>query len=74
MLNLLTAILAIASLLIIIGAFAFLGWNYLDYIIGAWNWAVQSYNALIETVPSWAFVIVGATLVLAFLGILVRLL
>lgn len=72
--SLLTAILAIAGLIIIIAACAFLGWNYLDYIINAWNWVTEAYNALIETVPGWAFVIVGATLVLAFLGILVRLL
>ena len=70
----LSAILAIASLILIIAAVAFLGWTYLDYIISAWNWMVESYNALIETVPGWAFVIVAATLVLAFLGILVRLL
>ena len=70
----LTAILAIAGLIIIIAAVAFLCWNYLDYIISAWNWVVEAYNVLVETVPGWAFVIVGATLVLAFLGILVRVL
>lgn len=70
----LTAILAIAGLIIIIAAVAYLGWNYLDYIINAWNWVVESFNALVSTVPAWAFVIVGAALFLAFLGILVRIL
>ena len=70
----LTAILCIGALLIIIGACAYLGWNYLDYIINAWNWVVQAFNAIIATVPSWAIIIVGASLLLAFLGILVRIL
>ena len=70
----LTAILAIAGLIIIIAAVAFLSWNCLDYIITAWNWVTEAYNALIDTVPGWAFIIFGAALVLAFLGILVRLL
>ena len=70
----LTVILCIAALLIIIGACAYLGWNYLDYVINAWNWVVEAYNAIIATVPPWAFVIVGASLLLAFLGILVRIL
>lgn len=70
----LTAILAIAGLIIIIAAVAYLGWNYLDYIVNAWNWVAESFNALVSTVPAWAFVIVGAALFLAFLGILVRIL
>ena len=70
----LTAILAIAGLIIIIAAVAYLAWNYLDYIVNAWNWVAEAFNALVATVPGWAFVIVGAALLLAFLGILVRIL
>ena len=70
----LTAILAIAGLIIIIAACAWLGWNYLDYVIAAWNWVSSAFNALISTVPAWAVIIVSASLFLAFLGILVRVL
>ena len=70
----LSAILAIAGLIIIIAAVCYLCWNYVDYIINAWNWVVEAYNALVATVPGWAFAIVGAALLLAFLGILVRIL
>lgn len=47
----LSAILAIAGLIIIVAAVAYLCWSYIDYIINAWNWVVEAYNALIATDP-----------------------
>lgn len=70
----LSAILSIAGLIIIVAAVAFLFWNYIDYVINAWNWVFEAFNALISTVPAWAVVMVVAALFLAFLGILVRIL
>lgn len=67
-----TAVLAIAAILVIVGAVVWLCWNYSDYIITAWNWMAEAYNVLISTVPGWALVAFSAALLLAFLGILVR--
>lgn len=72
--SILTAVLSIAGLLLVIAACAWLGWNFFDYVVTAWNWAVSAYNALISTVPGWALIIVSATLFLAFLGIIVKVL
>lgn len=70
----LTAIISIGAALVIIVAISYFMWTYSDYVITAWYWCVDAYNALIATVPSWAIVIFGAALFLAFLGLLVRLL
>lgn len=69
-----TAVLAIAAILIVVGAVVWFGWNYADYIIAAWNWVVEAYNALLATVPAWAIVMFTATIFLCFLAILVRVL
>lgn len=70
----LTAIIAIGAALVIGIAISYFMWTYSDYIITAWYWCCDAYNALIATVPSWAMVMFGAALFLAFLALLVRLL
>lgn len=69
-----TAILAIAAILLLIGAVAWFIWTYGDYVIIAWNWVLEAFQALLSGVPSWAVPFFAAALFLAFLGILVKLL
>lgn len=68
------AILAIAALLLVIAACAWFGWTFSDYIITAWNWVTESFQALLSGVPSWAVPFFAAALLVAFLGILIKIL
>ena len=69
-----TAILAIASVLLIIAAVALFAWTYGDYIVSAWNWVLEAFQALLSGVPGWAVAFFAAALFIAFLAILVKLL
>lgn len=67
-------ILAIAALLIVVAACFWFGWNFSDYVITAWNWVTDAFQALLSGVPDWALPFFAAVLFIAFLGILVKVL
>lgn len=69
-----TIVLGIAALVIILAACAWFAWNYGDYIIEAWSWVLAAFNALLTGVPDWAFPIFGAIALIAFIGILIKIL
>ena len=69
-----TAILAIAAVILVVAAVAWFAWTYGDYIVTAWNWVLEAFQALLSGVPSWALPFFAAALFVAFLGILVKLL
>ena len=69
-----TAILAIAAVLLVVAAVAWFAWTYGDYVVTAWNWVLEAFQALLSGVPGWAVPFFAATLLVAFLGILVKIL
>ena len=67
-------VIAIVAILLVVGAGAYFSWSYADYIITGWNWVTTAFNALLAGVPDWAYPFFAAALLLAFLGILVKVL
>lgn len=67
-----TAILAILGLLVVIGGIAYFVVNYWSWISGAWSWASGLISGLSSLCPSWLAVFLGALVILALVGIVLK--
>lgn len=68
------AILVVAGLLVFVAACAYFAWKYGDYIIAVWTWTIETHNAFVANIPDWVYPLFGALLLIAFIGMLLKLL
>lgn len=67
-------ILIVVGLLVLVAAVALFAWNYGDYIIAVWTWTIETHNAFVAQVPDWVYPLFGALILIAFIGMLLKLL
>lgn len=68
----LAIILQIAIVVIALGGIAYFITTYWQYIANAWDWCVGVVSALADLCPTWIAPFIGVLLVLALVGIIIK--
>lgn len=66
------AILQIAVIVIALGGIVYFIATYWEYIASAWDWCVGVVSALADLCPDWIAPFVGVLLLLALIGIIIK--
>lgn len=66
------AILQIAVVVIVLGGIAYFIATYWQYIASAWDWCLGVVSALADLCPVWIAPFVGVLLLLALVGIIIK--